>query len=49
LSWTYLHRESRTRLGFAALAAWQHGDAPRETPVADLPLFALRGERDNDL
>jgi hypothetical protein len=40
LSWAYLHRESRTRLGLAALAAWQHGDAPRETPVDDLPLFA---------
>jgi DNA modification methylase len=40
LSWNYLHRESRTRLGLAALAAWQHGEAPRETAVGDLPLFA---------
>jgi DNA modification methylase len=47
LSWTYLHRESRTRLGLAALAAWQHGEAPRETPVDDLPLFAK--ETPNDL
>jgi hypothetical protein len=47
LSWAYLHRESRTRLGLAALAAWQHGEAPRETPVEDLPLFALRGESDD--
>jgi hypothetical protein len=46
LSWTYLHRESRTRLGLAALAAWQHGEPPRETPVDDLPLFAKETPND---
>ena len=40
LSWTYSTR-SAGPLRPAALAAWQHGEAPHAERVDDLPLFAL--------
>lgn len=42
LSWAYLYRAARERLGLAQLAAWQgKPDAPVPLTYADLPLFAL--------
>ena len=39
LSWDYLHKESRERLGLVALQEWAHGREMQEETFDDLPLF----------